>query len=429
VPEVTLDFSIDRLGDCRFASPVNAVQFIDDDDLVLFDGSLHATLRAVNRGERPPALERAGPRRWLYFDPAWLKCGIVTCGGICPGLNDVIRAVVLSLYYQYDVKEVYGFRYGYEGLNPAFGHTPMPLTPERVESISSLGGTFLGTSRGNQDVGIMVDTLERLGIGILFTVGGDGTLRGAAALAQEIKRRGRQIAVVAIPKTIDNDIAYIQESFGFHTAASEAYKAVEAAHTEATSARNGIGLVKLMGRESGFIAAYTALADSRVNFCLVPEAPFTLEALLAALQVRLAERSHAVIAVAEGAGQALFAATGERDASGNVVFGDIGLLLRDQIKAYFKAACVDINLKYIDPSYLIRSVPANAYDSAFCLILGQNAVHAGMAGCTSLVVGNWRGNQTHVPIAMAVSHRKKIDPTGPFWNSVLASTGQPHPLR
>jgi 6-phosphofructokinase 1 len=374
-------------------------------------------------------MEKAGPREQLYFDPANLRCGIVTCGGLCPGINDVIRAVTLSLHYHYGVRTVLGFRYGYEGLNPAFGHEPELLNPDNVEVISTQGGTVLGTSRGDQPVPIMVDELQHRGVGILFAVGGDGTLRGAAAIAAEITRRGLDIAVIGIPKTIDNDISYIQQSFGFQTAASEAQLAVEAAHTEAVAARNGIGLVKLMGRDSGFIAAYTALADSRVNYCLVPESPFTIEALMASLRRRLQERGHAVIAVAEGAGQDLLQRQGERDASGNLKYADIGLYLRDEVKKCCTALGLEGNLKYIDPSYTIRSVPANTFDSAFSLLLGHNAVHAGMSGRTNMVVGNWRAEFTHVPIAMATSQRKKIDLNGWLWNAVLASTGQPALLR
>ena len=270
----------------------------------------------------------------------------------------------------------------------------------------------------------MVDTLEALGVSVLFTIGGDGTLRGAGAIAAEVARRGLPIAVVGVPKTIDNDISFIERSFGFVTAAAEARRAIQAAHSEAIAARNGLGLVKLMGRESGFIAAFSALADSQVNFCLVPESPFTLEAFLPALRDRLIERGHAVIAVAEGAGQDLIGRHGERDASGNVKFGDIGLFLREAIAAYFGELGVKINMKYIDPSYTIRSLPANAYDSAYCLLLGFNAVHAAMSGRTNLVVGYWSNEYTHVPIELAVYKRKQIDPQGWLWNNVLLATGQ-----
>lgn len=424
-----LDFRIACLGEPRFPSPMKSVRFVDDAERVLYHGDLGDVRTYWEAGQDPPSFEKAGPREHIYFNPDGLRCGIVTCGGLCPGINDVVRAVVLSLHYHYGVRTVLGFRYGYEGLNPQLGHEPLLLTPESVETISTQGGTVLGTSRGEQPVPIMVDELVRQGVSILFTVGGDGTLRGAQAIAQEVARRGLEIAVVGIPKTIDNDISYIFQSFGFQTAASEAQVAVEAAHTEAVAARNGIGLVKLMGRDSGFIAAYTALADSRVNYCLVPENPFTVEALMPSLRRRLQQRGHAVIAVAEGAGQDLLQAPSERDASGNMKYADIGLYLRDRLKQCCAAEGLEINLKYIDPSYTIRSVPANTFDSAFSLMLGHNAVHAGMSGRTELVVGNWRDAFTHVPIALAVAQRKKIDLDGWLWNAVLASTGQPALLR
>jgi len=302
------------------------------------------------------------------------------------------------------------------------------LTPDVVMNIHERGGTILGSSRGQQDVTEMVDTLVRLKIGILFAIGGDGTLRGALAIDTEAKRRGLRLSVIGIPKTIDNDVSFVQKTFGFETAVSEAKRATSAANAESLGARNGVGLVKLMGRDSGFIAAYASLADNNVNFCLVPEVPFTLDALLASLKQRLERRRHAVIVVAEGAGQELTSPSGGRDRSGNVQYGDIGVFLRDAIKEYFKTIGMEINLKYIDPSYAIRSVPANPHDSAFCLVLAHNAVHAGMAGRTGMVVGFWNHQITHVPIPLAVLERKKIDPEGSLWSSVLASTGQPHDL-
>jgi 6-phosphofructokinase 1 len=374
-------------------------------------------------------MEVAGPRQQLFFDPARLACGIVTCGGLCPGLNDVIRSIVISLYHHYGVNKVYGFRFGYEGLVRRHGHTPLELTPASVNRIHALGGSILGTSRGPQDGGEMVDRLKELGIGILFAIGGDGTLRGARMIGEEAARQGVPLAVVGVPKTIDNDVSFVQRTFGFETAVTEARRATSAAHSEAEAARNGIGLVKVMGRDSGFIAAYSVLVSGQVNFCLVPEVPFTLDRLLAALQHRLEQREHALIVVAEGAGQDLLAQSGERDASGNIKFGDVGLFLRDAITRHFRQVGIGITLKYIDPSYAIRSVPATAHDSAFCLLLGQCAVHAGMAGRTNMVVSFWNHQFTHVPIALAVSERKKIDPEGTLWSSVLASTGQPRDLR
>lgn len=426
--EMQLDFTVAKLGECRIPSPMSGVKFVQDDARIVHPTALRKFKGFLQAGLEPPSLELAGPREKIFFDPASLKCGIVTCGGLCPGVNDVIRAITMTLVYQYGVSRVYGFRYGFEGLSRQ-RQEPLELTPDLVKTIHELGGTLLGTSRGPQDTGEMVDTLERFGIGILFTIGGDGTLRGASAIVREINRRNLHIAVIGIPKTIDNDICYIQQSFGFETAASEARRAVYAAHSEAIAARNGIGLVKLMGRESGFIAAFAVLANPMVNFCLVPEVPFGLASLLEALEDRLKKRGHAVIVVAEGAGQDLLEATGERDASGNIRLGDIGLFLRDRIKAHFNRLGRSVELKYIDPSYTIRSLSANAHDSAFCLFLGQNAVHAGLAGRTDMVVGLWNHRFTHLPNAMAVSKRKRLDPEGWVWNSVLAATGQPRNLR
>lgn len=422
-----LNFEIPRLGEARFDSPVS-LRFVEDDQRVLYDGDLQTVQAALAAGKRPACFEMAGPRRKIFFDPAKLSCGIVTCGGLCPGLNDVIRAVVFALSYHYGVPTVWGFRFGYEGLVARYGHEPLRLTPTVVDAIHEDGGTILGSSRGPQDVREMVDTLQRMGIGILFAVGGDGTLRGALAIAEEIRRRKLAISVIGIPKTIDNDVSFVNQSFGFHTAVSQTRTPIIGAHWEAKGVRNGVGLVKLMGRYSGFIAAYATLANSDVNFCLVPEVPFTLSGFLEALRQRLERRAHAVVVVAEGAGQELLPAGQERDASGNLKLGDIGLLLKDQINQHFQAAGFEVNLKYIDPSYTIRSMRTDTHDAAFCLMLGQYAVHAGMSGRTAMLVGDWRGESTHVPIAAAVSQRKQIHPDGRLWNAVLAATGQPRQM-
>lgn len=422
------DFNVPRLGEPNIPSPMAEVGFVDDEDRLIFHSHLAEIRPYLDSGQPVPSMELAGPRKRIFFHPSEVRCGIVTCGGLCPGINDVIRAVVMCLHYHYGVSPVYGFRYGYEGLIPKYGHRVETLTPESVDRIHQLGGTMLGSSRGPQDVSTMVDTLRNLGINILIAIGGDGTLRGAHAIVEEVSRRGLRIAVVGVPKTIDNDISFIERSFGFETAVARAREATQSAHTEAVSARNGIGLVKLMGRESGFIAAYTVLADNDVNFCLVPEVPFTLEGFLRALETRIKRRGHAVIVVAEGAGQHLLGGPLERDPSGNPKLGDIGIFLRDAIRSHFRERGIRIDLKYIDPSYTIRSCPPNAQDAAFCLLLGHHAVHGAMSGRTDMVVGYWKGHFTFVPIPLAVSDRKKIDPSSHLWESVLAVTGQPREM-
>ncbi len=373
--------------------------------------------------------EKSGAREKIFFDPSKTRAAIVTCGGLCPGLNDVIRSVFMELRMNYGVQEIVGIRYGYQGLNPDEGESPVLLEPEMVEDIHDEGGTILGSSRGPQQPGVIVDFLERQGIDILFCVGGDGTQKGAHAVHEEVQRRGRKIAVVGIPKTIDNDIQFCDRSFGLVTAIEMAEKVLSCAHVESNGARNGIGLVRVMGREAGFIAAGATLASQDVNFCLVPEVPFTLQGphgLLPALRERMLDRGHAVIVVAEGAGQNLFADLPDaRDASGNAKFRDIGTFLKGQIVTYFKEHGPAIDLKYIDPSYVIRSVPANCDDSILCDQFARRAVHAAMAGKTDVLIGHMSGTFVHVPISMAVGEKARMSVEGEIWTGVLAATGQP----
>jgi 6-phosphofructokinase 1 len=397
------DFVVKSLGTCRVESPMagllnqrkQSINNVDESDRVLFDDiASMANERQVSTAELP-GFEPAGPRKKIYFDPSKTRAGVVTCGGLCPGFNDVIRALVMELTFRYGVKKVYGFRNGYQGFIARHGHPALELTPDTVSQINEEGGTILGTSRGQQDPTEIVDCLEQMGINMLFVVGGDGTLRGALSITQEIAQRGLKISVIGIPKTIDNDIMFIDQSFGFQTAFSMASQAIRSAHAEAKSSPNGIGLVKVMGRHSGFIACYAALAKSDANYVLIPEVSFQLDGpqgLLSNLQDRILRRGHAVIVVAEGAGQSLLAeAPKSTDASGNAKLGDIGLYLKDRINAHFAAQNIELNLKYIDPSYLIRSVPANPFDSVYSLRLTHNAVHAAMCGRTEMVVGRWHG--------------------------------------
>lgn len=388
-------------------------------------------------GEEVPqfhdTVEVAGPREKIYFNPAHVHAAIATCGGICPGLNNVIRAVVRCFWYRYNVRRISGIRFGYRGLLENSPYPLLTLNPDIVDEIQEKGGTILGSSRGGGDrVEEIVDSLERLNINILITVGGDGTLRGAWEIGEEIRKRRLKIAVIGVPKTIDNDLSFIQVSFGFDTAVSAAVQSVRGAHTEAKGSINGIGLVKVMGRESGFIAAHTALAQSDVNFCLIPESPFDLEGpngLLGHLKKRILDRGHAVILVAEGAGQALVPKLGEKDASGNVKFYDIGIFLKDEIKRFFKKEGIEMNIKYIDPSYIIRSAPANPNDSIYCSRLGAHAVHAAMCGKTQALVSLVNNRFVHIPIKVAVAERNHVDTEGNLWRDVLENTRQPASMK
>lgn len=427
--------AIPVLGEAKHISPLGKKQtsaasynFTRDSQRVVIDVDSQNLMECLTNNEEPAAFELAGPREKIFFDPAKLKCAIVTCGGLCPGLNDIIRAIVLELFYSYGVTGIYGVRYGLQGLIPSYGHDLVPLSPESVLHILDLGGSILGSSRGPQDINQVVDTLKANDIGILFMIGGDGTLVASTKIADSIISRGLEISVVGIPKTIDNDIYLVSRSFGFDTAVDVASLAIKSAHYEAEGYPNGIGLIKLMGRHSGFIAVTAALARSDANFVLIPEVEFDLEGpkgLLVQLEKRLLKRKHAVVVVAEGAGQKFFANPEQGcDESGNANLHDIGIYLREKIITYFRGIKTDIALKYIDPSYTIRSVPANASDRVFCCFLGRDAVHAGMAGKTRLLIGHWNNHFLHIPMEASVGKRKQVDPKEKLWRTVLEMTGQ-----
>ncbi|MBN1411619.1 MAG: ATP-dependent 6-phosphofructokinase [Spirochaetales bacterium] len=434
------DLMIEIMGKPGIPSPMNLsteqndgiADYVRDDETVLLESDRNVILEYVKKNEPLLAFEKAGPRQTIYYKPEQVKVAIVTCGGLCPGINNVIRSLVNELYYRYNVKDILGIRHGFAGFIPRLGYDPIVLTPEIVKEIHEKGGSILASSRGPQDIGEIVDFLEKRQVNILFTIGGDGTLQGAYEIFKEIRKRKRRISVIGVPKTIDNDIAYVHKTFGLETAFSVAAQAIRSAHTEAVGAPNGIGIVKVMGRNSGFIAANAALAINEVNFVLVPEIPFDLEGpqgLFSLLEARLKLKHHAVIIVAEGAGQN-YVTSKDKDASGNVKLGDIGLFLRDAIKTHFKKdSDLDANIKYIDPSYLVRAVPANAHDAIYCIRLSQNAVHAAMAGKTGLLVGNWNSQFTHVPLKLATSQKKYLSPEEPLWLSVIEATGQPNIIK
>ncbi|MCB1156173.1 MAG: ATP-dependent 6-phosphofructokinase [Leptospiraceae bacterium] len=429
-----MNTKVETLGECKVPNPANYEFYTKPNAVVLYDTIFESPEEIKTKlGENPPYFEQAGPMEKIFFEPREVVAGIVTCGGLCPGINDVIRSIVMELHYRYKVPRILGFRYGYEGLIKRYNHAPIPLYPETVAEIHRDGGSILSSSRGAQNPAEMVDYLCALGVNVLFCIGGDGTLRGAQAVHEEIKKRGVKISVIGIPKTIDNDINFIHKTFGFSTAFAKAVDAIDCAHVEAKGADNGIGLVKLMGRHSGFIAVNAALAAKVVNFVLIPEHDFDLEgegAFLETLKDRVQARKHAVIVVAEGAGQKFFEESSEKDPSGNQRLQDIGLFLKKRIVEYFHREGIECTLKYIDPSYIIRSVSANEEDSVFCGFLAQNAVHAGMAGKTGMVVGIWNNVFTNIPINMAVGQRKVLVPErSSLWRAVLGSTGQPNSMK
>ena len=431
----SIQTEIPNLGTPKINSPLDEIgegdhkhHFVDDDDRVSIYDDPEYLVEFIRSDEGIPSFEMAGPRRKVYFDPSKVKCALVTCGGLCPGLNDIIRSVVLELFYGYGIRNIFGIQYGLQGFIPRYEHPVIDLSPATVGSILDRGGSILASSRGPQDIDEIADSLERMNIGILFMIGGDGTLKAASRLTDAIQDRGLKISVVGIPKTIDNDIYLVSRSFGFDTAVDVATQAITAAHNEAKGYPNGIGLIKLMGRHSGFIAATAALAQQDANFVLIPEVDFDLTGeggFLAALEKRLRDRHHAVIVVAEGTGQKYFEDDiQETDVSGNIRLKDIGIYLKESILNFFEHKGIEISLKYIDPSYMIRSLPANANDSVFCGFLARGAVHAGMAGKTGLIISSWNNRYVHVPLKSSVGKRKRIHPAGVLWRAVQEATGQ-----
>ena len=432
------DFTVDQLGPCKVPSPIMLskvygdfiANYVKEDDFIrynvdVYDNVLETEAEAYNNN----LIQKAGPREYIYFNPKHVNAAILTCGGLCPGLNDVIRAIVRCLWNRYGVRRIRGIRFGFQGFFAESGFDPIDLNPDIVDDIHKSGGSFLGTSRGGGNrVVEIVDAIEALNLNMVFIIGGDGTQRGALEVADEIGKRGLKIAVVGVPKTVDNDLVFIQKSFGFDTAVEQATQTVAAAHMEAHSQINGIGLIKLMGREAGFIASATALASHEANFCLIPEVPFHLDGdggFLDSLEQRIKRRRHAVVIIAEGAGQELLQTSDAKDASGNKKLGDIGVFLRDKITEYFAAKKIPINLKYIDPSYQIRSARTTATDSIYCERLGNNAVHAAMAGKTKLVIGLIHNKYVHIPTRLVTSRRNTVDPEGSLWRDVIDATGQP----
>ncbi|MFN2267071.1 MAG: ATP-dependent 6-phosphofructokinase [Desulfonatronovibrio sp.] len=420
------DTSIETLGPAKIKSPIPSCRFSDDKKLINMNINPDMLGEEENGGFNLE-FEEAGPRQKLYFDPSKTKCAIVTCGGLCPGINDVIRAIVMEAYHNYNVPSVLGIMYGLQGFIPEYGHPVMELTPENVTQIHEFGGTILASSRGPQPPEDIVDAMERMNISILFMIGGDGTMQAAQIISKEVAKRNNKMSIIGIPKTIDNDVNFVSRTFGFDTAVEKATEAIRCAHTEALGAPNGIGMVKLMGRESGFIAAQATIALKEVNFVLIPESAFDLHGnngLLVNLEKRLKDRGHAVIVVAEGAGQELFERKGA-DPSGNIILGDICSILKEEIHAFFKEKDIPITLKFIDPSYIIRSVPANSNDRVYCGFLGQHAVHAAMSGKTAMLVSMLQDRFIYLPLGLATQKRRTLNTKSNYWGSVLASTGQP----
>ena len=399
-------------------------QLIHDNEAVLLD-----IVRRPGLTKAAKAFVRAGPRARICWAEGEVVAAIVTCGGLCPGLNDVIAELFHTLYYGYGVDRVYGIRSGFRGFHDAAYGPWMELLPEAVKGIYEQGGTVLGSSRGGFDIGRILAACRNRGVNQLYIIGGDGTHRAANALYLESRQRRLKLTVAGIPKTIDNDIGVIDRSFGFNTAVAEARKAIQSAVVEASCAPRGLGIVQLMGRHAGYIAAHATLASRQVDLCLIPEVAFPLEGelgLLRLVEQILDRQSYGVIVVAEGAGADLLPAADEKDESGNARLPEIGKFLQQQIQQHFRRQHKDVSIKYHDPSYMIRSVPADAGDSVYCQSLAQNAVHGCMAGYTGFTSGLVNNRTVLLPIpAITATSPSYLNPAGRTWERVVSLTHQP----
>ena len=402
-------------------------QFTGKEDVILGDIVRKEGMDNFSRGYL-----RAGPRKSLYFNPKQVKAAIVTCGGLCPGLNNIIREVTKALLNLYGVPAVYGVRGGYWGFHESpVGEPPLKLTHEAITGIQHIGGTVLGSARGGFDIEQIFGFCQRYEINQLYVVGGDGTHRAANKVGLEALHRKLNLAVAGIPKTIDNDLDLVDRTFGFNSAVMAAQDAIRSAAVEARCNKpNGIGIVKLMGRHAGFIAAHATLASGEVDLCLVPEVAIELEGpygIMPHIQRVLKAKGKAVIVVAEGAGEELVGASAEVDAGGNKKLPEIGPFIKKAVEEWFKARNTTVTIKYIDPSYMIRSVPAIATDALFCMLLAQNAVHGAMAGYTCFTTGLCCNRTVYLPIpALVENSPRKMDKAGRTWERIIASTGQPN---
>ena len=358
---------------------------------------------------------RAGPRKEIAWDPIHTKVAIVTCGGLCPGLNTVIRELYITLHHKYGVKFVYGVKNGYKGF---YSDNLVRLDDDIIRDIHHKGGSILGTSRGGTDVKKIVDSIAHRGISHLYAIGGNGTQKGLFEINKEIKKRGLCVSVVGIPKTIDNDLCIIDKSFGFDTSVQEAQRAIQAAKVEIEAFNNAVGIVKVMGRNSGFIAMYSSLASKDVDCCLIPEIPFDIEydhGVLHYIKECLHKKDKILIVVSEGAGQHYI------NDPVNKNLNDFGIWLCEVVRSNVPNVCI----KYIDPTYTIRAITPNASDSIYCTILAQSAVHGAFCGYTNFIVGPVNGKHAYIPLQMAIHETNTVSEDDRMWFRLISANGQP----
>jgi len=368
---------------------------------------------------------RGNACKHIWWEPKKVKAALITAGGLCPGLNSIIQGVTNCLWRDYGVRQIVGITAGYNGLSDPAKHPSMLLTPELVEDIHMRGGSILKAGRGGFNAAKICETLRAGGYTHLFVIGGDGTQYAGHLLYVEARKQKLPISVVGVPKSIDNDVLFVDRTFGFDSAVEAAAGVIRNGWVEATSCPNAVGIVKLMGRDAGFVAAHAALASNLVDLVLVPEVEVEMEDVLQFVDATLAHKGHMVVVVAEGAGQA-HVATGQKDASGHTVYGDVGVYLRDTLNKHLKPK--GGRTFYIDPSYIIRSVPPTPNDHIYCARLANNAVHTAMRGYTGVCVGAIHNIIVILKSKLIASGKKQLKIKSSTWQSCVQVCSMPEVL-
>jgi 6-phosphofructokinase 1 len=446
----------------------------------------------------------AGPRNMLRFPghhKKLLKVGVLVSGGIAPGINAVISGIVQRhvLYHTPQITDlrvpgktprsytlqVFGFRNGFAGLLAGDDVTvlydsdsPDEKLRAHLRRIANRGGSEIGTSRYDdllstadpdkreKDLDQVAENLANRHFDILYVIGGDGSMRAAHATWKRSRDNGKSLSVIGVPKTMDNDILWVWQSFGFLSAVEKAREALQQLHTEATS-NPRLCVVQLFGSDSGFVVSHAALASGVCDAALIPEVPFTMKKLADYITERLSKRFRPGAGGQSPYGMIVMAETAvPQDAEDYLSDPEVDLDENEKaaIQAFVSKGCrvhgqtpdelrtgglkvvsrvlqkriremkvddaywADFRVFTNEPRHLLRAIPPSASDVAFGQRLGVLAVDNAMAGYTDFMISQWMTEYVLVPLDLVVLGRKRVPPNGIFWKSVVASTGQPPEL-
>lgn len=447
----------------------------------------HDPLEGITPAAWNLTMPEAGPRRYVsYPQKNQLKVGILVSGGIAPGINAVISGIIARhhAYQAWSQKinknyalEILGYSEALKGLLHA-GRPAVPLDLKTVREAVNHGGSILPTARADelldledpkQRDGALDKVTSRLinqQIDILYIIGGDGSMRAAHAISCRARRNPiNELSVIGIPKTMDNDILWVWQSFGFLSAVEFAKQAILQLHTEVMS-NPRLCVIQLFGSDSGFVVSHAALASGVCDAVLIPEVNFTLKQLSGYIRYRLQDRPHSdkpyggIVALAETAipldWREYVSATAEvADGSEKVIltpeelraietFESHGRRVHGQTPDALRSGGLRLVSQILqreirklgdrwssyrvftnEPRHLIRSIEPSVSDVIFAQRLGTLAVDNAMAGYHDFMISQWLTEYVLVPLKLVVLGRKRVPEHGIFWKSVRASTGQP----